>query len=71
MKAVLTKASNWRFEEIIEINTLEDLIKLKEKYNCPIIFQDNFFYKLSDTMSSSKEKETCPYELLIYDDYIE
>lgn len=64
MKAVLTKASDiLHFKEIIEINTLEDLIKLKEKYNCPIIF--------SDAMSFSKEKETCPYELLIYDDYIE
>ena len=59
MKAVLTKASDiLHFKEIVEINTLEDLIKLKEKYNCPIIFSD------------SKEK-ICPYELLIYDDYIE
>lgn len=32
MKFRLTKASEWEFEEEIEINSLEDLIALQNKY---------------------------------------
>lgn len=32
MKFRLTKASEWEFEEEVEINSLEDLIALQNKY---------------------------------------
>ena len=34
MTMKLRKASDWCFEETIEVNTLEDLRKLSEKYDC-------------------------------------
>lgn len=35
MKFTLMKSSDWSFEETIEINTLEDLKELQDKYKIP------------------------------------
>lgn len=35
MEFTLRKASDWDFEETVEINTLEDLKELQEKYKIP------------------------------------
>ncbi len=37
MKFVLTKTSDGDFEEIVEINTLNDLMSLQEKYQHELI----------------------------------
>lgn len=35
MKFTLMKSSDWDFEETVEINTLEDLKELQDKYKIP------------------------------------
>ena len=50
----LRKASDWwNFKETIEVNTLEDLRKLSEKYNCSefiVKFEDNEIMIYDDYM---------------------
>lgn len=42
-KFTVTKASDYEYTEEVEINTIEELFKLREKYNnFPIIIEDNF-----------------------------
>lgn len=41
-KFTITKASNLNYNEDIEVNTIEELLDLIKKYNCPIIIEDNF-----------------------------
>lgn len=42
-KFTITKASDYEYTEEVEINTIEELFKLREKYNnFPIIIEDNF-----------------------------
>lgn len=42
----LTKASDYTYDEGIEVNTIEELFDLMKKYNCPIIIEDNFGEKV-------------------------
>ena len=50
----LRKMSDWwDFEEIVEVNTLEDLRKLSEKHDCPdlmVKFEDNEIMIYDDYM---------------------
>lgn len=41
-KFTITKASNFNYNEDIEVNTIEELLDLIKKYNRPIIIEDNF-----------------------------
>ena len=42
-KFIVTKASDYEYTEEVEINTIEELFKLREKHNnFPIIIEDNF-----------------------------
>jgi len=56
MKFKLTKASDWNFETEIEINTLDDLLKLLETEGKLVL--GNF-------------DDDCKYSIIIYDDYLE
>ena len=64
MKAIIKKASDYEFESIINIATLEDLRKLQEQYEADIIVNIN---------------DECLEEygygnavlLTVYDDYLE
>lgn len=55
MKVKLIKASDYTFEEYININSLQDLINLEDKYKCGLI------------IDISCERPS----IIIYDDYIE
>lgn len=59
MKFELVKASDWDFKEEVEINSLEDLNLLVDKYACPIVYTP--FLKLFTKMP----------QITIYDDYLE
>lgn len=63
MKAVITKASDWDYREVKEINTLEELLKI---YHSLIIDTDK------TTINLYKEKnEKIDCVVKIYDDYVE
>ena len=66
MKFVLRKASDWKFEKVIEIDTLEDLKKLSQEYQEQIIVD---FTSFANTVKNKGGEEIFP--LLIYDDYLE
>ena len=63
MKAVITKASDWDYREVKEINILEELLKI---YHSLIIDTDK------TTINLYKEKdEKIDCVVKIYDDYVE
>ena len=65
MKFRLTKASDWKFEEEIEINTLEDLVALQNKYtNCG---GDSDYVWVNPSLVVDFDEE----EITIYDYYLE
>ena len=55
------KASDWSFEEYIQISTLEDLFELTKKYGHNIIIRARQPYETED------EERT----IIVYDDYME
>lgn len=59
MKALLRKASDYRYEREIELNELEDLIDLIGEYGYEIV------------VGYTVEGETLKLTLTIYDDYLE
>lgn len=61
MKAVIRKASDWKYGEIKEFNTLEELLDFQEKAENPIIISRENVFLTGDI----------PYDIMIYDDYIE
>lgn len=65
MKILLTKASDWDFENVIEIN---DIMELKDMDTAFVI--DFNFTKLMNDDDKEKYKD-CDFEAKIYDDYIE
>ena len=65
MKVLLTKASDWEFKKVIEIN---DIMELK---NIDSEFVINFdFTRLWREEEKEKYKD-CDFEAMIYDNYIE
>lgn len=65
MKFRLTKASEWEFEEEVEINSLEDLENLQKLYtNCKRA--SDYAWKKPKLIVDFNEKE-----ITIYDYYIE
>ena len=57
----VTKASDWKFEEYIQIGTLEDLFELTKKYGHNIIINARRPYETED------DERT----ITVYDDYME
>lgn len=87
IKAIVTKASDYTFFEIMEFNSLEELLDFYDE-NGDIILGDNFFYNASiervledllsyHEMTEDRAKEIAPqiptikHHIAIYDDYIE
>lgn len=62
MKFAIEKASDNKIKTI-EINTLQELLELKNSLDYPII--------LYESSNRTLEKTNCKYLLQIYDDYIE
>ena len=67
MKALLEKASDWNYHEIIEINNLEDLLKI---YHSLIIDSNKQILDMYKRGDYGYDKD---FELVIkiYDDYVE
>lgn len=68
MKALLKKASDWNYHKNIEIDSLEELLKI---YHSLIVESDKTtieIYKDSDDESYDKDFEIA---ITIYDDYVE
>ena len=65
MKVLLTKASDWNFEKIIEINDIMDLKNIDTEF---VIDFD--FTRLMAEAEKEKYKD-CDLEAKIYDNYIE
>lgn len=63
MKVKLRKASDWNFEEVREVETLNDLKALEEEFSSELIinFLDN----------EEKAEEGVDIDITIYDDYVE
>lgn len=57
MKFLINKASSFKYEEYIEINSLEELKNLSDKYNEELVINFNFTSGLG--------------RIIIYDDYLE
>lgn len=55
------KASDWNFEEYIQIGTLKDLLELTEKYGDDIIIRARRPYETEDEVRT----------ITVYDDYLE
>jgi len=65
MKILLTKASDWKYKEIIEIDNIMELKNIYDKF----ILDFNFTEFMKD---SDKEKyKDCMFEAEVYDDYVE
>ena len=78
MKFVISRASNDDVHEIKNFTSLADLIEFQEKQQHSIILRKNFWFQ--ENPQDIKEWYphidadtivTIPYELEIYDDYIE
>ena len=65
MKFRLTKASDWKFEEEIEINSLDDLITLQNKYK-NYEGDPDYVWDNPSLVIDFNEKE-----ITIYDNYLE
>ena len=57
MKFLVNKASSFTYEEYIEINNLEELKALSDKYNSELVISFNFTKEFG--------------KIIIYDDYLE
>ena len=62
MKFQIGKGSDWKFEEVREINTLEGLLALIKEFDCDIVVGNKF---------GMKPDEGHDYRITIYDDYLE
>lgn len=70
MKATLRLASDWTFHNDIEVNTLEDLLAIMDKYGKEYPKEDGTteHYPESIILKSCKDNSL---EIVVYDDYIE
>ena len=72
MKFKLTDAKNWRVDRDIEINTLEELLKLIDNIKDSdwsvnqIIISENFANKYVKRLKDDRK-----YEITIYNSYVE
>lgn len=67
MKVILHKASDWDFEEEIEVKTIEDLKKLDEEYG-----EHGLILRFDQLTFDQLTLEEFEYPTItIYDDYVE
>lgn len=77
MKFVITKASSDDYMAIRDFPTIESLITFMKKQKNPLIIQSNFWYNENAKNVSyfskinPNELVSTPYNINIYDDYIE
>ena len=78
MKFVIMRASSDSYATIKYFPTTEDLINFKKKQKHDLIITDNPWYNCDIKLASEYLPKTLineiiniPYEILIYDDYIE
>lgn len=69
MKLGLTNVDG-DFYKVIEVNTIEQLIKLMKKYKHSIVLEKNLFYG-DDYNEIPQEYRECEYTLEVYDNYRE
>lgn len=63
MKALITKASEWDWFEVKEVNSIEDILAIAPSV---VIYQIKEGWKEFD-----EQPDDCEIEIKIYDDYIE
>lgn len=66
MTFIVTKASDWHYEQIIKMNTLEELKTYVENIGFPIIIE-----KLDKDGDFESDVSSVDMKITIYDDYIE
>jgi hypothetical protein len=72
MKAKLYYASDWRVEETLEINTLEDLLTLqKEKGSELVIRTESETNENADSLPELLASKSTYLHITVYDDYLE
>ena len=77
MKFTVTKVSSDDYMIIRDFPTIESLITFMKKYKNPLIIGDNFWYKENAkyipqfSKIDSNELVSIPYNIEIYDDYLE
>lgn len=79
MKLFETRASDWDYHAIVEINSLEELFEHINKVGNAIVIEQNDWYGAKDiekhwdyfTKEDAQETAKCEYKIIIYDDYIE
>lgn len=79
MKFVISRASSDSVFEVKDFTTIEEIINFMNENNNPLIIQKSSWYQEEDIENMEKwypnvnvkELVTIPYELEIYDDYIE
>lgn len=79
MKLFETKASNWEYHAIIEVNSIDELFEHINKVGDAIVIEPNSWYGEKDiekyyddlTKEDGQEIAKCEYKIIIYDDYIE
>lgn len=79
MKLFETKASDWEYHAIIEINSIEELFEHINKVGNSIIIEQNNWYGEENieeywddlTKEDGREIAKCEYKIIIYDDYVE
>lgn len=69
MKLGLTNVAE-DFYKVVNVSTIEQLIKLTGKYDNPIIFEKNPYYN-TDYDEIPRKYRNCEYALEIYDNYRE
>lgn len=67
MKVLLTKASDWNFEEVIEINDIMELKNFGNKESKGQFVIDFEF----EWVNRNGNYKDCDFEAMIYDNYIE
>lgn len=67
MKFVVTRASSEQ-HTIKNFSTIEELVNFMEEVGDSLILQNNFWFNEN---IEDEELKTIPYEIEIYDDYIE
>ena len=64
MKALITKASDWEWFDVKEVDSIEDVLKIAPRVIVRIMEKD-------DWKSLDGQPDDCEIEIKIYDDFVE
>jgi len=64
MKALVTKASDWEWFDVKEVDSIEDVLKIAPRVIVRIMEKD-------DWKSFDGQPDGCEIEIKIYDDFVE